>query len=140
MRYTSHEERIKVLGAFYQLFLFEENHEEYDQIKVLCSQYDVDDIHDVPLLSRGIYLNGLLHYDEIIEKINSHLVRWTFDRLDNVAKAILMMGVSEGNYLRDTTPRSVVINECVEIAKEYLKVNDHRFVNAVLDKAIVKDA
>ncbi len=140
MRYSSHEERVKVLSAFYQLFLFQENNEEYDQIQVLCSQYDVEDVHDVPLLSRSIYLNGLLHYDEIIDNISSHLVRWTFERLDNVAKAILVMGVSEGNYLRDTTPRAVVLNECVEFAKEYLKANDHRFINAVLDKAVKKDA
>ncbi len=67
--------------------------------------------------------------------ISEHLVNWTFDRLDEVAKAILFVGISEGRYAK-LAPRKVVISEAVNLAKNYLKAGDHRFINAVLEKCI----
>ena len=135
MEYTRRDERIKTMQSFYQVFLFIENKEEYDATEILCSMYDVDEYSKCPAFSQLVYALGLDHFDEIKKVISEHLVNWTFDRLDNVCKGILFVGLTEGLYVQ-RAPRKVVINEAVTLAKNFLKVNDHRFVNAILDKCI----
>jgi transcription termination factor NusB len=135
MTYTRTDERTKTMNAFYQVFLFLENKEDFDATKVLCDQYGKTDVADVPVFSQAVYALGLEHFDAIKATLSSYLVGWTFDRLDNVAKAILFEAVSEGAYGK-LAPRKVVISQAVLLAKNYLKEGDHRFINAVLDKAI----
>lgn len=133
--YSRRDERIKTMQAFYQVFVAIENNEEYDATSILPSIYGVDEYSECPAFSQLIYALGLDHFDEIKEMISKYLVNWVFDRLDNVAKAILFVGVSEGYYLKKT-PRKVVISEAVVLSKNFLKVDDHKFINAVLDKCI----
>lgn len=133
--YTRTDERMKTMQALYQVFLFLEQKEDFDATEIINGIYDVDDINDVPKFSKAIYALALDHIEEIEKTIQSHLVNWVFDRLDDVAKAILVGGISEGLYVR-LAPRKVVINEWVKLSKQFLKVNDHRFINAVLDKSI----
>ncbi len=133
--YSRKDERTKTMQAFYQVFLYLEEKSEFDATEVINSIYGVDDIEKVPALSRAIYALGLEHIEELEQEIQNHLVKWTFSRLDNVAKAILLGGASEGKYVQKA-PRKVVINEWVDLAKNFLKVNDHKFINAVLDKVI----
>lgn len=133
--YSRTEERIKTMQAFYQVFLLLDGKEDFDATEIINSVYNVNSIDDVPKFSKAIYALGLEHLDELIKLIESHLVNWVFARLDNVAKAILICGVAEGLYVK-LAPRKVVINEWVNIAKGYLKLNDHKFINAVLDKSI----
>lgn len=133
--YTRKDERVKTMQAFYQVFLFLEEKTDFDATEVINSIYGVKSINDVPKFSKAIYAFGLEHIEELETEIESHLVGWTFNRLDDVAKAILVAGCAEGLYVK-LAPRKVVINEWVNIAKDFLKVNDHKFVNAVLDKTI----
>lgn len=133
--YTRTDERTKAMQAFYQVFLYLENKEEFNATEVLLSIFGETDIRKVPIYAKAIYAYGIEHLDEIKDTIQSHLVNWQFDRLDDVAKAILFVGVTEGTYLQGA-PRKVVISEGVKLAKNYLKDGDHRFINAVLDKSI----
>lgn len=135
MKYTRKDERTKTMQAFYQVFLYLENKEEFDATEVINSIYSVSDISSVPVFSKAIYAYGLEHIEELEQLIQKHLVKWTFSRLDNVAKSILICGASEGIYVQ-LAPRTVVINEWVNLAKNFLKLNDHKFINAVLDKII----
>lgn len=82
--------------------------------------------------------NGVLdNLEKIDEMINSHLSKdWDFDRLDNVDKAILRLGVYE--ILFTDLAYQVVINESIEIAKLLSSENSTRFINGILDK-IAKD-
>jgi len=83
-------------------------------------------------------LNGVLkNLDAIDVAIKEHLSKdWEFDRLDNVDKAILRLGVYE--ILFTDLPYQVAINEAVEIAKLLSASNSTRFINGVLDR-IAKD-
>jgi len=82
--------------------------------------------------------NGVMqNLEKIDEAIKNHLSKdWDFDRLDNVDKAILRLGVYE--ILFTDLPYQVAINECVEIAKLLSSENSTRFINGVLDR-IAKD-
>lgn len=68
------------------------------------------------------------------EKLGPYLSR-NFDDLDQVEKAILRLAAFELCYRQDV-PYKVVINEAIELAKQFAAQDSHRFVNGVLDKAV----
>ncbi|RUM56935.1 MAG: transcription antitermination factor NusB [Nautilia sp.] len=78
--------------------------------------------------------NGVLQNLETIDKvIKEHLNKdWPFERLDNVDKAILRLGVYE--ILFTDLAYQVIINEAVEIAKLLSNDKSMRFVNGMLDR------
>lgn len=131
-------QREKTMQALYQVFLYIENKMDVDSTALLCQQFHVENYEDIPAFSQLIYGLSLEHIGEIEKCIQNYLVGWAFSRLDNVAKAILVMAVAEGNYTR-LTPRKVVISQAINLAKNYLEKDQHRFINAVLDKAIRED-
>ncbi len=53
-------------------------------------------------------------------------------QLDAVERAILRMGAFELTH-REDIPWRVVINECVELAREFGAEQSHRYVNGILD-------
>lgn len=67
---------------------------------------------------------------EIQEILSASLVHWTLDRLPQVDRHILMLAVAEIQYLQ--IPQRVVINEAVELAKQYSDDEGARFINGVL--------
>lgn len=54
-------------------------------------------------------------------------------QLDAVERAILRMGAYELTH-REDIPWRVVINECVELAREFGAEQSHRYINGILDK------
>jgi N utilization substance protein B len=54
-------------------------------------------------------------------------------QLDAVERAILRMGAFELTH-RPDIPWRVVINECVELAREFGAEQSHKYVNGILDK------
>tara|TARA_B100000945_G_scaffold209422_1_gene168520 strand:- start:318 stop:707 length:390 start_codon:yes stop_codon:yes gene_type:complete len=74
--------------------------------------------------------------ESIEEKLNSVIDR-DIDALDMIEKALLYIGVFELTNLPDI-PYSVVINECVELAKTFGASDSHKYVNGVLDKLAKK--
>ncbi len=69
----------------------------------------------------------------IDEEIKKHLKNWTIDRLCAIDRNILRLATCEF-LCCPQTPVAVVINEAIEIAKEYSTVDSGKFVNGVLDK------
>lgn len=57
--------------------------------------------------------------------------RWRLDRMSTVDKNILRLAVCE--LMEGTTPRSVVINEALEVTKRFSTPDATAFVNGVLD-------
>ena len=55
------------------------------------------------------------------------------DRLDGVELAILRLGVCE-LLCREDVPATVVIDECIELAKLFGGQDSHKYINGVLDK------
>lgn len=81
---------------------------------------------------------GTLEYADQSDALIAPLLEgWTIDRLPTVDRLLLRMGVFELRY-RPETPRPVVINEAVELAKKFSTEDSGRFVNGVLSKASVQ--
>ena len=67
--------------------------------------------------------------DEILKK---HAENWAFERIAKVDLAILRLAVYELKFAETPTP--VVINEAIELAKEYASDDSKRFINGMLDR------
>ena len=74
------------------------------------------------------------HVDEIDKIIESHLAaNWSLDRINKVALAILRTSTYEILYQKNIDNK-IVIDEAVNIAKDYGSDDSYKFINAVLDK------
>ena len=76
----------------------------------------------------------LEHADESDGIIAPLLEGWTLDRLPTIDRIVLRMSMFELRF-RPETPRPVVINEAVELAKKFSTEDSGRFINGVLAKA-----
>jgi len=83
---------------------------------------------------RDLVLGTLDHAAESDEVIAPLLEGWTLDRLPTIDRIVLRMSVFELRH-RSETPRPVVINEAVELAKKFSTEDSGRFINGVLSKA-----
>ena len=69
--------------------------------------------------------------------IEVHLENWELDRVANIDKILLKMGICEIYFINDIPPK-VTITEMVEIAKIYSTDESPIFINGILD-AVFKD-
>lgn len=69
---------------------------------------------------------------EIDAQIEAVLENWKFSRLAETDKNVLRIGVFE--LMNSKEPVAILINEAIEIAKEYGDKKSGGFVNGVLDK------
>jgi len=81
---------------------------------------------------RLIIAGTIEHISEIDQKIKDNITNWDFDRLNKVDLAILRMSVYSLVYQQDMHP-SIVIDEAIDISKEFGSDESYKFVNAVLD-------
>ena len=73
-----------------------------------------------------------LRKKELDSLIESVLVNWRFSRLAETDKNVLRIGVYELMNVKE--PVAILMNEAIEIAKEYGDKKSGGFVNGVLDK------
>lgn len=69
---------------------------------------------------------------EIDEMIKKHLINWDFERLNKVDLAILRISIYSLLYQKDIHP-TIIIDEAIDISKEFGTDESYKFVNAVLD-------
>jgi N utilization substance protein B len=69
---------------------------------------------------------------EIDQLIERHTANWRMDRMATVDRNILRSGVAE-LLAFPATPRPVIINEALEIARRFSSPESVQFINGVLD-------
>ena len=82
--------------------------------------------------SRMLIAGTIENISEIDEKIKQHLTNWDFERVNKVTVAILRMSVYSLMFTKDVDA-SIVIDEAIDIAKNYGPDDSYKFVNAILD-------
>ena len=63
------------------------------------------------------------------------MINWTFNRINKLEQALLILSYSHFYYVKDVD-KKVVIDVAVKLAKKYLDSTDYKFVNAILDKTL----
>ncbi len=78
-------------------------------------------------------LNGVLSKEgEVKTSVQQHAPQWPMERMDPISRCILLIGAYELLFGNDAPP-AVVMNEAIEIAKEYGTEEGGKFVNGVLN-------
>ena len=127
MKLTRTEAREKIMVILYQIDFYKKENIEYNLKDVFHENLEMDNkyVKDI--------VNGVLeNQDKIDETINKYLDNWDLDRLGKTDRAILRLSTYEMMYY--DTPKVVVINEAVELAKKYSDDKVVKLINAVLDK------
>jgi len=78
----------------------------------------------------------LAHTAELDERIRLRAEHWRISRMAIVDRNILRLAVYE--FLHEPTPRTVAINEALEIARRFSTYEATQFINGILD-AIKRD-
>jgi len=78
----------------------------------------------------------LAHKDELDERIRLRAEHWRISRMAIVDRNVLRLAVYE--FLYEPTPRTVAINEALEIARRFSTYEATQFINGILD-AIKRD-
>ena len=99
--------------------------------------YELEDVFKENLEMDNKYVrdvvNGVLENLESLDAtITKYLENWDLDRLGKTDKAILRLAAFE--MIHYDTPKVVVINEAIELAKKYSDDKVVKLINAVLDK------
>jgi len=125
-RRLSREISLKVL---FQIDLVNANIEETLRYTFEDSKYS-DKVKEFTLtLVKGVVSN----LPEIDKAIEEYTDNWSLERITNIDRNILRIAIYEILYLKNI-PKSVSINEAVELAKKYGTKSSFSFVNGVLGK------
>jgi N utilization substance protein B len=79
---------------------------------------------------------ALANVDEIDKRIRSRAEHWRISRMALVDRNVLRLAVYE--FIYEPTPRTVTINEALEIARRFSTYEATQFINGILD-AIKRD-
>ena len=123
------ELRETIMTIIYQITLYKKNNMEYNVDDVIKENLEIDN-EFVKDMVYGI----VTEFDSLTEIANTYLKNWTIDRLDLTGASILRMAIYEIKYM--DTPKVVVINEAIELAKKYSDDNVRKMINACLDRII----
>jgi transcription antitermination protein NusB len=87
---------------------------------------------EVQEFAEDIFRLAREHAAEIDQLIETHAENWRMDRMAAVDRNILRAAVAELLGF-PATPRAVVINEAIEIARKFSSPESVQFINGVLD-------
>ncbi|MDQ6827126.1 MAG: transcription antitermination factor NusB [Candidatus Eremiobacteraeota bacterium] len=118
--------------AMQALFSVEIGHRDPDD--VLNETFTHRNLFGERTFVKELVYGTLEHIGESDAAISALLEGWTIERLPTIDRLILRMGIFELHH-RPQTPRPVIINEAVELAKKYSTEDSGRFVNGVLSNA-----
>ncbi len=84
-------------------------------------------------LSREIVKGTISNLSKIDEIIKKHLVKWSFERVKEIDKAILRLSIYSILYQYDI-PSEVIISEANRLASLYSEENAHIYINGMLHR------
>jgi N utilization substance protein B len=105
-----------------------------DQIESIAASFweNHDESEGVVEFAKQLVTRTIEHVEQIDSLIQKHAEHWRLDRMAVVDRNLLRMATQEFLYDKET-PKSVVINEAIEIARRYSAQESPQFINGILD-------
>lgn len=121
---SRHKLREMGMSALYQSFLLNKD--------IKQCVYDVCESNEIDPFLYTITIDATTYKDTYVKQIN-HALRddWKFDRLGYVEQAILIMAACELDL--GVSPKQIVVDEAVILAKKYCDEDTYKLINGVLD-------
>jgi N utilization substance protein B len=121
---SRHDARIAAMRTLYS--------RQFEGAEAAVPSYSYLNVNrDDKLLTQAIVEGVAFYFDDINRDIEDHLKKWRKERLPKVDIAILQMAVYEIKYQRENPP-GAIINEAVELAKEFSLNDSGSYINAIL--------
>lgn len=127
---TRKDARVIALNILYSMDVF-----GFDKKEAFDSYFNSSEIKDISNIREFLtqLVDGTVeHISEIDEEISKVMKNWKIDRLADVDRSILRLSTFELFYMK-TVPIKVVINEAVNLSKEFSTDNSGKFINGILD-------
>ena len=122
-----HLSRIAVMQVLFE----RERHPQSDQLASL--QSNGQELGNLDEDFACTLLAGIIKKEKQINKaIEEQAPDWSLDRMDPIARCVLQVATWELLFGNDA-PVAVIINEAIDIAKEYGTDESGKFVNGVLN-------
>jgi N utilization substance protein B len=117
--------------ALQMLFQWDITHDSIDQIASTFFE-DQEEDRAVADFARQLVIRTVEHIEKIDALIKRHAEHWRLDRMATVDRNLLRLATQE--FLFDNqTPKTVVINEAIEIARRFSAQESPQFINGILD-------
>lgn len=124
--------RIIAFQAVYSWDVSGESLENLTQFSWVDSKENLDESELT--FSRLLIAGTIENIEKVDDLIKSHLSEnWNFDRLNKVTLSILRISIYSLVFQKDIAP-SIVIDEAIDLAKEFGPQDSFKFINAMLDK------
>lgn len=127
MNLSRNDSRMLAMTILYQIELCKKKKIDYTKEELLKEYEEVMNDFTISLID-GV----LLHEEEIIDLANKYLNNWNINRLGLTDAAIIKIAIYE--LLYTDTPKKVVIDEAIELSKDYSDEKVVGMINGVLDK------
>jgi N utilization substance protein B len=125
-----HATRMLALQALYAL----EMNSESTPVQVVESAWEESDAAEVDRAFLETLVGGVWRNLKVVDlKLERYSQHWKISRMDRVDKSILRLAVYELLFSPET-PGPVILNEGVELAKEFGTPESASFVNGILDR------
>jgi transcription antitermination protein NusB len=118
--------------ALQMLFQWDITHDAIDEIVATFFENQTEDSEAVSNFASQLVKGTVEHVEQIDEMIRRHAEHWRLDRMATVDRNLLRLAVQEFLYEKET-PKTVVINEAIEIARRFSALESPQFINGVLD-------
>ncbi len=122
---TRREARENAVGLLFE-YAF---HTDADAERIYAEAREVRELPD-NAFTRSLFFGTIENIDAVDAAVAANLRGWRAERISNVARAILRLGVYE--ILFCDVPDHVAINEAVELTKKFDDDKARSFVNGVL--------
>jgi N utilization substance protein B len=118
--------------ALQMLFQWDITHDAIEQIVATFFQNLPEENTAIVDFARSLVAGTIEHVEEIDRLIQRHAEHWRLDRMAIVDRNLLRLATQE--FLHDNgTPKTVVINEAIEIARRFSTQESPQFINGILD-------
>lgn len=127
------------IAAIYDVLLYTEMGKTIDLEELISSLCETS-YESADAFVKRMVIAAIKHMKEIIPAYEEHMRGWTWNRLDHLEQALLLYCYCHFFYDTEEVSKKIVINVGVEYAKTYLDPKAKGFINAILDKVLVKNA
>jgi N utilization substance protein B len=106
----------------------------HDSIELITATFweSQDEPEETRMFAEALASGTIDKVEKIDSMIRRHAENWRMDRMAVVDRNILRLATYE--FLYDTeTPKTVVINEAIEIARRFSSQESPQFINGILD-------
>ena len=130
---SRNEEHELIMTCIYDALLYSSMDKEFSVEEIMCSVFEVE-YDEISFFAKEMVIKTLSHINDIKAVFQANMPKWSFDRLNLVEQAILLMSYTHKQV--EKSDKGIIINIAVKLAKKFLDKDDYKFVNGILDKVL----